>query len=101
MGDESAISVIPAEKSAVDAATKGLRPAQKRWTIHGHPLKDGKIYNGRQYFSSVDLIDEFLEVRDSGKNGGRSRIVQFVVYPHEQQEGGESFTQPSQDFSFP
>ena len=40
------------------------------------PLKDGKIYNGRQYFSSVDLIDEFLEVRDSGKNGGRSRIVQ-------------------------
>ena len=89
MGDESAISVIPAEKSAVDAATKGLRPAQKRWTIHGHPLKDGKIYNGRQYFSSVDLIDEFLEVRDSGKNGGRSRIVQFVVYPHEQQEGGE------------
>lgn len=89
MGEESAISVIPAEKTAVDAATKGLSPSQKRWTIHGHPLKDGKIYNGRQYFSSVDLIDEFLEVRDSGKNGGRSRIVQFIVYPHQQKENGE------------
>jgi len=88
MGDESAISVIPAEKTAVDAATKGLSPNQKKWTIHGHPLKDGKIYNGRQYFSSVDLIDEFLEVRDSDKNGGRSRIVQYIVYPHQQKEGG-------------
>jgi len=89
MGDESAISVIPAEKTAVDAATKGLSPNQKKWTIHGHPLKDGKIYNGRQYFSSVDLIDEFLEVRDSDKNGGRSRIVQYIVYPHQQKEGSK------------
>ena len=89
MGDESAISVIPAEKTAVDAATKGLSPNQKKWTIHGDPLKDGKIYNGRQYFSSVDLIDEFLEVRDSDKNGGRSRIVQYIVYPHQQKEGSK------------
>ncbi len=89
MGGESAISVIPAEKTAVDAATKGLSPNQKKWTIHGHPLKDGKIYNGRQYFSSVDLIDEFLEVRDSDKNGGRSRIVQYIVYPHQQKEGSK------------
>ena len=50
----------------------------------------GQIYNGRQYFSSVDLIDEFLEVRDSDKNGGRSRIVQFIVFPHEQEENGET-----------
>lgn len=90
MGEESAISIIPAEKTAVDAATKGLTPNQKKWTIHGHPLKDGEIYNGRQYFSSVDLIDEFLEVRDSDKNGGRSRIVQFIVFPHEQEENGET-----------
>jgi len=89
MGEESAISVIPAEKTAVDAATKGLSPSQKKWTIHGHPLKDGKIYNGRQYFSSVDLIDEYLEVRDSDKNGGRKRIVQYIVFPHQQEEGGE------------
>lgn len=88
-GEESAISIIPAEKSAVDAATKGFSPNQKRWTIHGHPLKNGEIYNGRQYFSSVDLIDEFLEVRDCKSNGGRCRIVQFVVYPHEQDENGE------------
>lgn len=89
MGEDSAISVVPAEKGAVDFAAKGLRPSQRKWTIHGHPLKDGKIYNGRQYFSSVDLIDEFLEVRDSGKNGGRERIVQFIVFPHEQDENGE------------
>ena len=89
LGQESAISVIPAEKGVKDYASKGLKPAQRKWTIHGHPLKDGKIYNGRQYFSSVDLIDEFLEVRDSSKNGGRKRIVQFIVYPHEQKEKGE------------
>jgi hypothetical protein len=89
MGDESKIEIIPAEKTAVDTLTKGLTKGQRRWTIHGHPLKDGKIYNGRQYFSSTDLIDEFIEVRDSGSNGGRSRIVQYVVYPHEQNDGGQ------------
>ena len=88
-GDESKIEIVPAEKTAVDTLTKGLTKNQRRWTIHGHPLKDGKIYNGRQYFSSTDLIDEYIEVRDSGKNGGRSRIVQFVVYPHQQNEGSE------------
>lgn len=89
MGEESKIEIVPAEKTAVDTMTKGLTKGQRKWTIHGHPLKDGKIYNGRQYFSSTDLIDEYIEVRDSGKNGGRSRIVQFVVYPHQQDENGE------------
>ena len=89
MGEESKIEIIPAEKTAVDTVTKGLTKGQRRWTIHGHPLKDGKIYNGRQYFSSTDLIDEFIEVRDSGQNGGRSRIVQYVVYPHQQKDAGE------------
>lgn len=89
VGEDSAISVVPAEKGVTDFAAKGLKPAQRKWTIHGHPLKDGQIYNGRQYFSSVDLIDEFLEVRDSEKNGGRKKIVQFVAYPHEQNEKGE------------
>ena len=90
LGEDSKIEIIPAEKTAVDTLTKGLTKGQRRWTIHGHPLKDGKIYNGRQYFSSTDVIDEFIEVRDSGQNGGRSRIVQFVVYPHEQKDGGET-----------
>ena len=90
LGGESAISIIPAEKSVSDFATKGLKPAQRKWTIHGHPLKDGKIYNGRQYFSSVDLIDEYLEVRDSVKNGGRKAITQYIVFPHEQSENGET-----------
>jgi hypothetical protein len=89
-GDESKIEIIPAEKTAVDTMTKGFTKNERKWTIHGHPLKDGKIYNGRQYFSSTDLIDEFIEVRDSGKNGGRSRIVQYVVYPHEQKENGQT-----------
>jgi len=89
MGDESKIEIIPAEKTAVDTITKGLTKGQRKWTIHGHPLKDGKIYNGRQYFSSTDLIDEYIEVRDSSKNNGRSRIVQYVVYPHEQTDNGE------------
>lgn len=88
-GEESKIEIVPAEKTAVDTMTKGFTKKDRRWTIHGHPLKDGKIYNGRQYFSSTDLIDEFIEVRDSGKGGGRSRIVQFVVYPHEQNENGK------------
>ena len=88
-GEESKIEIIPAEKTAVDTVTKGLTKGQRKWTIHGHPLKDGKIYNGRQYFSSTDLIDEYIEVRDSNKNGGRSRIVQFVVYPHEQTDAGQ------------
>ena len=88
MGEDSKIEIIPAEKTAVDTLTKGLTKGQRRWTIHGHPLKDGKIYNGRQYFSSTDLIDEYIEVRDSGNNGGRSRIVQYVVYPHEQNDNG-------------
>ena len=89
LGEDSKIEIIPAEKTAVDTLTKGLTKGQRKWTIHGHPLKDGKIYNGRQYFSSTDLIDEFIEVRDSGTNGGRSRIVQYVVYPHEQNDGGQ------------
>ena len=87
-GDESRIEVNPSEKAREDSS-KGLTEGERKWTIHGHPLKDGKIYNGRQYFSSVDLIDEFLEVRDSDKNGGRSRIVQYIVYPHQQKEGSK------------
>jgi len=49
-GDESRIEVNPQAKAHEDALTEGL--TNRKWTIHGHPLKDGKIYTGRQYFSS-------------------------------------------------
>ena len=76
-GDESRIEVNPTAKTSEDALVNGLK--HKKWTIHGHPLKDGKIYTGRQYFSSTDVIDEFIKCRDNDEY-----IVQFVVYPHQQ-----------------
>ena len=75
-GDESRIEVNPVTKAAQDA-TKGL--TNKKYTIHGHPLKDGKIYTGRQYFSSTDILNEFIKTRDTDEY-----IVQWIVYPHQQ-----------------
>ena len=66
----------PVTKAAQDA-TKGL--TNKKYTIHGHPLKDGKIYTGRQYFSSTDILNEFIKTRDTNEY-----IVQWIVYPHQQ-----------------
>jgi len=76
-GDESRIEVNPVAKTNEDALVNGLR--NKKWTIHGHPLKDGKIYTGRQYFSSTDVIDEFIKCRDTNEY-----IVQYIVFPHQQ-----------------
>ncbi len=78
-GDESRIEVNPESKSTQDNAVRGLQKKNKKWTIHGHPLKDGKIYTGRQYFSSTDILDEFVNTRDND-----SPVVQYVVFPHEQ-----------------
>lgn len=76
-GDESRIEVNPQAKAHQDALTDGL--TNRKWTIHGHPLKDGKIYTGRQYFSSTDIVDEFIKCRDNDEY-----IVQYVVFPHQQ-----------------
>lgn len=76
-GDESAIKVSPQTKGAQDRLMKGLE--DQKWTIHGHPLKDGKIYTGRQYFSSTDICREFVKSRDNNEY-----IAQFLVYPHQQ-----------------
>ena len=76
LGTESRIEVNPVAKAAQDAG-KGL--TNRMWTIHGHPLKDGKIYTGRQYFSSTDILDEYVRVRDTNEPA-----VQFVVFPHQQ-----------------
>jgi len=78
-GDESRIEVNPATKEMQDAALKQVDPKNRKWTINGHPLKDGKIYTGRQYFSSTDILQEFVKARDSDQ-----RVVQFIVYPHQQ-----------------
>jgi len=75
-GSESRIEVNPVTKAAQDA-TKGL--TNRKYTIHGHPLKDGKIYTGRQYFSSTDILNEFIKTRDTDEY-----IVQWIVYPHQQ-----------------
>lgn len=76
-GDESAIKVSPETKGAQDRFMKGLN--EQQWTIHGHPLKDGKIYTGRQYFSSTDICREYVKSRDNNEY-----IAQFLVYPHQQ-----------------
>jgi hypothetical protein len=78
-GGESAIKVSPQAKMAQDKLRKGLY--DKKWTIHGHPLKDGKIYTGRQYFSSTDICREYCEARDKNEY-----TVQFLVFPHQQIE---------------
>ena len=78
-GDESRIEVNPTAKETQDGAVRGLEKRNRKWTIHGHPLKDGKIYTGRQYFSSTDILDEYVRVRDTNEPA-----VQFVVFPHQQ-----------------
>ncbi len=78
-GSESRIEINPASKAAQDFAFRGLHKKNRRWTIHGHPLKDGKIYTGRQYFSSTDLLQEFIRARDNDEY-----VVQYLVYPHQQ-----------------
>jgi hypothetical protein len=82
-GDESRIEVNPNEKAQEDSS-KGLSEGERKWTIHGHPLKDGKIYTGRQYFSSTDILQEFVKSRDNDE-----KVVQYVVYPHQQEGEGE------------
>jgi len=82
-GDESRIEVNPNEKAKEDSS-KGLAEGERKWTIHGHPLKDGKIYTGRQYFSSTDILQEFVKARDSDE-----KVVQYVVYPHQQEQDGQ------------
>ena len=81
-GDESRIEVNPNEKAKEDSS-KGLSEGERKWTIHGHPLKDGKIYTGRQYFSSTDILQEFVKSRDNDV-----KVVQYVVYPHQQEGDG-------------
>lgn len=83
-GDESRIEVDPHAKSKEDGKKNGYQESQRKWTIHGHPLKDGKIYTGRQYFSSTDILGEFMKSRDNDK-----KVVQFVVYPHQQESNGK------------
>ena len=78
-GGRSRIEVSPEKKGAEDKAKNGLEEIHRKWTIHGHPLKDGKIYTGRQYFSSTDICREFVKCRDTDE-----RVVQFLVYPHSQ-----------------
>jgi hypothetical protein len=78
-GGESRIEVNPSSKGKQDNQKNGYKESQRKWTIHGHPLKDGKIYTGRQYFSSTDICREFVKSRDNDEY-----IVQFLVYPHKQ-----------------
>lgn len=83
-GDESRIEVNPNAKEKEDGKKNGFKASQRKWTIHGHPLKDGKIYTGRQYFSSTDILGEFMRSRDND-----TYVVQYVVYPHQQESKGK------------
>ena len=80
-GGLSRIEVNPETKERQDQAKHGFKNGQKKWTIHGHPLKDGKIYTGRQYFSSTDICREFVRSRDNDEF-----VSQFLVYPHKQKD---------------
>ena len=82
-GTLSRIEVSPEKKSAEDQKKQGLKESQRKWTIHGHPLKDGKIYTGRQYFSSTDICREFVRCMNNDEY-----VVQFLVYPHKQVDTG-------------
>tara|TARA_R110000851_G_scaffold10854_3_gene38604 strand:- start:1297 stop:2127 length:831 start_codon:yes stop_codon:yes gene_type:complete len=78
-GGLSRIEVSPKKKAVQDRLKSGLMEKDRKWTIHGHPLKDGKIYTGRQYFSSTDICREFVKSRDNNEY-----ISQFLVFPHKQ-----------------
>lgn len=78
-GSESRIEVSPTQKAAQDKLMNGFNESDRKWTIHGHPLKDGKIYTGRQYFSSTDICREFVKCVQNDEF-----ISQFLVYPHKQ-----------------
>lgn len=78
-GGLSRIEVNPETKERQDQVKHGFQNGEKKWTIHGHPLKDGKIYTGRQYFSSTDICREFVRSRDNDEF-----VSQFLVYPHKQ-----------------
>ncbi len=78
-GSESRIEVSPTKKAAQDRLMNGYKESQRKWTIHGHPLKDGKIYTGRQYFSSTDICREFVRCMQNDEF-----VSQFLVYPHKQ-----------------
>ena len=80
-GGRSKIEVSPEQKGSEDKAKHGFEEIQRKWTIHGHPLKDGKIYTGRQYFSSTDICREFVKSRDNDEY-----VVQFLVFPHNQKD---------------
>lgn len=78
-GSESRIEVSPTKKSAQDRLVNGYKENERKWTIHGHPLKDGKIYTGRQYFSSTDICREYVRCVQNDEF-----VSQFLVYPHKQ-----------------
>jgi len=78
-GGLSRIEVSPKKKAVQDRFKNGFSEKDRKWTIHGHPLKDGKIYTGRQYFSSTDICREYVKSRDNNEY-----IAQFLVYPHKQ-----------------
>ena len=80
-GGLSRIEVNPETKERQDGSKFGFKKGERKWTIHGHPLKDGKIYTGRQYFSSTDICREFVRCRDNDEF-----ISQFLVYPHKQKD---------------
>ena len=44
-------------------------------TIHAHPLKDGKFYNARSYYSSTDIIKDYRKALQG------ERAVHFLVFP--------------------
>ena len=78
-GSESRIEVSPQKKSAQDRLMNGYKEGERKWTIHGHPLKDGKIYTGRQYFSSTDICKEYVKCVQNNEF-----VSQFLIYPHKQ-----------------
>ena len=80
-GGLSKIEVSPEKKEREDLKKPGFKGAKRKWTIHGHPLKDGKIYTGRQYFSSTDICREYVRCRDNDEY-----VAQFLVYPHKQKD---------------
>ena len=50
-------------------------------TIHAHPLKDGKFYPGRSYYSSTDIASDYARAVRGEK------VVHFLVFPQPRLDG--------------
>lgn len=85
-GGESQIVVSPDEHLAKDTekgkCVDGVCEREDiAATIHAHPLKDGKFYPGRSYYSHTDIASDYIRALKG------ERVVHFLVFPQPRIDG--------------